>query len=155
MNEYRGNSFQQSVSGVSNLNNGWYDGQLYQAYGLEIVPSEDDSGGYARFFVGYNATWHIDPLALRPNGNVGWRVIPREPMTLVFNLGMSESFSRLNFTGLATLLPATMRVDYIRIYQDPRESSGQNLTCDPPGYETTEYIASHPKSYLNPNFTTW
>ena len=44
-----------------------------------------------------------------------------------------------------------MRVDYVRVYQD---DDGE-VTCDPEGYETTGYIAEHPKSYLNPNMTRW
>ena len=45
-----------------------------------------------------------------------------------------------------------MRVDYVRWYQ----KKGQEMvTCDPPGYETTEYIANHPAAYNNPNYTKW
>jgi hypothetical protein len=43
-----------------------------------------------------------------------------------------------------------MRVDYVRIYQREGEES---VTCDPPGYETTDYIKNHPEAYNNPNYT--
>lgn len=49
-------------------------------------------------------------------------------------------------------MPATMRVDYIRIYQDPNEIS---VTCDPADYKTTEYIKQHAEAYHNPNLTLW
>ncbi len=75
-----------------------------------------------------------------------------EPMALVMNFGMSMSFAALNLTGLAPLMPATMRFDYVRIYQDPDE---ENISCDPPGYETTEYIANHLNAYTNANLTIW
>jgi len=55
-------------------------------------------------------------------------------------------------TGLGPLMPATMRVDYIRIYQD---EDNVIMTCDPPGFPTTEYIAAHPEPYHNPNMTIW
>jgi len=58
----------------------------------------------------------------------------------------------LNLTGIAPLLPATMRIDHIRIYQDP---DSEMMTCDPPGYETTPYINEHYDVYTNPNVTSW
>lgn len=74
-----------------------------------------------------------------------------EPMALVMNLGMGESFAGVD-DGIEDLMPAIMRFDYIRIYQDPDRVS---VTCDPKGYETTEYIKKHAKAYQNPNATTW
>lgn len=73
-------------------------------------------------------------------------------MTVIANFGMSNSFAPLNLTGLATLMPATMRIDYIRIYQD---EDNEMVTCDPPGFPTTDYIAKHPEPYANPNMTLW
>lgn len=73
-------------------------------------------------------------------------------MALVMNFGMSKTFAFLNVSGLATVMPATMRFDYVRIYQDPDAVS---VTCDPPGTETTEYIQKHRKAYDNANLTTW
>jgi hypothetical protein len=73
-------------------------------------------------------------------------------MAIVVNFGMSNGFAPLNMTGLASLMPATMRVDYIRIYQDEDDFM---VTCDPPDYPTTQYIANHPEAYTNPNLTKW
>lgn len=75
-------------------------------------------------------------------------------MTLVTNLGMSPTFANIDWSQL--VFPAIMRVDYIRIYQNRDDAAfGHTLGCDPPVYETTEYIAQHPRAYLDWNATTW
>jgi len=139
MNSYRGGPYQQAVSGLSWLNNEWYDGNAYQTYGFEYTPG---SSGDMSWFVGDDYTWKVDHRALRPNGNVGQRVLPQEPMSIVMNFGMSPSFSTIYMANIAKLLPATMRFDYIRIYQDP---NNEMVTCDPPGYPTTSFIKAHPE----------
>jgi beta-glucan synthesis-associated protein KRE6 len=149
MNVYKGGPFQQAVSGLSNLNNQWYDGNAYQVYAFEYTPG---GSGDITWFVGQDATWRMTGDALGPNGNVDQRIIPEEPMSMVLNFGMSTGFSRLNLTGLAPLMPATMRFDYIRVYQDP---NSELVTCDPPGWETTAYINDHYDVYTNPNVTRW
>ncbi|KAK2845283.1 hypothetical protein FQN49_005871 [Arthroderma sp. PD_2] len=149
MNAYRGGVFQQAISGVTNLNNDWYDGKNYQVYAFDYKPGAD---GEITWYVGEEKSWKLDGRALGPNGNVGQRTIPNEPMALIANLGMSNSFAPLNMTGLAPLFPATMRIDYIRIYQ---EAGKESITCDPPGMETTDYIRDHKDVYNNPNLTTW
>ena len=149
MNEYQGSVYQQAISGVTNLNNMWYNGTRYQSYAFEYEPG---AKGKVTWFVGDTATWTVDARSMGPNGNIGQRVIPVEPMAIVMNFGMSNGFAALNMTGLSRLMPATMQVDYIRIYQHEGEMS---VTCDPPGYETTEYIARHQEPYVNPNLTRW
>jgi len=148
MNAYQGGIYQQALSTVTNLNNDWYDGNAYQTYSFDYTPGGQ---GYVSWNVGEDRTWTVAANAVGPNGNIGQRVLPEEPMSIVANFGMSPGFANLNFSGLAALMPATMRIDYIRIYQD---SDGE-LTCDPEGYPTTSFIASHPKAYQNPNFTLW
>ena len=149
MNAYRGGPFQQAMSGVSNLNNEWYNGNKYQTFAFEYTPGPQ---GQINWFVGSDKTWKMDARSVRPNGNVGQRVVPMEPMSLVMNFGMSNSFAALNLTGIAPLLPATMRFDYVRIYQDPDSTS---VTCDPFGMETTPYINAHKDVYYNQNKTLW
>jgi hypothetical protein len=136
------------MSSVTNLNNDWYNGNEYQTYAFEYTPGAD---GQVTWFVGPEKTWTLDGRAIGPNGNVGQRVIPLEPLAIVMNLGMAWSFAPIQ-PGIEKHMPAYMRFDYIRIYQDPDEVS---VTCDPPGYETTEYIAKHPNAYRNVNKTTW
>lgn len=150
MNAYQGGAYQQALSTVTNLNNQWYNGNAYQTYGFEYAPG-GPGDGYVVWNVGDTKTWKVDANAVGPNGNIGQRNMPEEPMALVVNFGLSNGFATLNMTGLGPLMPATMRLDYIRIYQD---EDGE-MTCDPEGYETTDYIAAHPDVYANANLTLW
>ncbi|OJJ76368.1 hypothetical protein ASPBRDRAFT_51991 [Aspergillus brasiliensis CBS 101740] len=147
INTYRGGPYQQAMSGLTNLNNRWYNGTEYQVFAFEYTPG---AVGNVTWFVGQDKTWTLDGRAIGPNGNVGQRMIPMEPMSIVMNLGMAWSFAPINDT-IRDIMPGIMRFDYIRIYQDPDNIS---ITCDPPGYETTEYIATHAEAYNNNNVTT-
>ncbi|KAI5296667.1 hypothetical protein KEM52_002072 [Ascosphaera acerosa] len=149
INDYTGGPFQQALSGLTTLNNNWYDGKQYQVYAFEYTPG---AKGEVTWFVGRDPTWKLSAQALRPNGNVGQRIIPEEPMSVIVNFGMSASFAEIEEDKLRRLMPATMRVDYIRVYQDPKSSS---VTCDPEGYETTGYIKDHRVPYDNWNLTSW
>ncbi|CAG8959774.1 hypothetical protein HYFRA_00001681 [Hymenoscyphus fraxineus] len=149
MNIYRGGVYQEALSAVTWLNNDWYDGKAYQKYGFEYARGDT---GYVDWFVGDEYVWMADARSLRPNGNVGKRVIPEEPMTIIANFGMSNSFAQVFLPNLAEAMPATMRLDYIRIYQDPNDIS---VTCDPPGYPTTPYIEKHKEVYMNQNLSLW
>ena len=141
-NPYQGGVTQEALSALTNLNNDWYNGNAYQSYGFEYSPGAD---GYITWYIGEQQTWTLKGQAIGPNGNIGQRVIPEEPMHVIVNLGMSDGFAPINYTHLP--FPSTMRVDYIRIYQD----DGGEMTCDPEGYPTTPYIAEHPRAYQNPN----
>lgn len=149
MNSYQGSIWQQALSGVTNLNNTWYDGKYYQTFSFEYSPGKK---GKASFFVGNQKTWSMDTRAFGPNGNIGQRIMPEEPMSVIANFGLSSGFAYLDVPGLEALMPATMRVDYVRIYQ---EDGRESVTCDPEGYETTEYIKRHIQAYMNPNLTRW
>lgn len=150
MNIYKGGTYQEAFSAISTLNNAWYEGNEYQVYAFEYTPGSGSSSDI-QWFIGDQKTWRMTSDAIGPNGNVGQRVISQEPMAMILNLGLSEGFSKINFTGLAPLLPATMRFDYIRIYQP----DGWEVSCDPSGYETTPYIDAHYDAYSNPNLTSW
>ena len=150
LNSYQGAPFQQALSGLTNLNNDWYDGKAYATYNFYYTPGRN---GRVTWSVADIEAWTLDARAIGPNGNVGQRVIPTEPMALVMNFGMSTGFSNVDLPGIEATLPATMRFDYVRIYQDT--SSSSSVTCDPDGYETTGYIANHMNAYTNPNMTRW
>jgi len=66
------------------------------------------------------------------------------------NLGMSPGFGKIEFDKL--LFPTTMKIDYIRVYQDPNKV---NVGCNPPGFPTEQYIQKYLEAYTNPNLTTW
>ena len=59
---------------------------------------------------------------------------------LIMNLGISESFGGISDD---LTFPATMRVDWIRVYQDP---DAKNIGCDPPNFPTKAYIDECVKS---------
>ncbi|TVY32237.1 Beta-glucan synthesis-associated protein [Lachnellula occidentalis] len=148
MNTYCGGPFQQAISGTTLLNNSWYDGKAYQKYAFEYVPGT--SNGKIAWFVGEDPSFILDGRAIGPNGNVGARQISEEPMSMVLNLGISNSWSQILLADLK--FPTVMHVDYVRIYQKAGQTS---ITCDPPGYPTTDYIASHGAAYNNYNLTSW
>ncbi|KAH8730528.1 beta-glucan synthesis-associated protein SKN1 [Phaeosphaeriaceae sp. PMI808] len=153
MNAYKGGPFQQAISGLTNLNNDWYSGKQYQTYAFEYKTGKD---GFISWYVGADKTWTMKAPATRPNGNIGTRVIPEEPMAIIANSGMSNSFAAIDIEQIHKDLPAIMRIDYIRIYQDAdQENPDDFMTCDPPGYPTTDYIQKHPGPYANPNLTDW
>ncbi|KAJ5641120.1 hypothetical protein N7528_000745 [Penicillium herquei] len=148
INAYRGGSYQQAMSGLTNLNHRWYNGTEYQIFAFEYNPGDK---GNVTWFVGADKTWTLDARAIGPNGNIGQRVIPLEPMSLVMNLGMADNFAPQNHS-IRHYMPAYLRVDFVRIYQDPDDVS---VTCDPPGFETTQYIEDHKRAYENHNLTNW
>lgn len=92
--------------------------------------------------------------ATGPNGNIGARPVPLEPMSIIINCGMGNSFAPVEIDKIAKLLPAKMRIDWVRIWQDP-DNDEHTITCDPPGYGTTKYIEEHPEPYANVNLTSW
>jgi hypothetical protein len=51
------------------------------------------------------------------------------------NLGLSENFGFIDFDHLT--FPAVMRVDWVRVYQDP---DNVQVGCNPPDYPTADYI---------------
>jgi len=143
---YVGGPYQQAISSTTILNNDWYDGQAYQKYAFEYVPGT--STGKIAWFVGEEQSWLLDGRAMGKNGNVDQRIISEEPMAMVLNMGLASSWAPSGVGGLK--FPTTMHVDYVRIYQKEGEES---LTCDPEGWETTEYIVQHETAYRNYNLT--
>jgi len=152
MNSYAGGPFQQAVSAVSTLNTTWYefgqDAGYFQKFGIEYL--NDDTDGYCRWFVGDTPTFTIYANALHPSGNIGWRRITKEPMSIVMNLGISNNWAYIDWRMI--FFPVKMSVDYVRLYQ-PQDSV--SVTCDPEGYPTYDYIQDHLNVYSNPNLTSW
>ncbi|RLV95946.1 Beta-glucan synthesis-associated protein SKN1 [Spathaspora sp. JA1] len=152
MNTYAGGPFQEAISGVTMLNTTWYEygaGEgKYQKYGYEFL--NDDKNGYITWYVGDDPTYTLHAAALHPNGNVGWRQIPKEPLSIVMNLGISNSWAYINWPSL--VFPSTMRIDYVRVYQPENQV---NMGCDPDGYPTSDYIEQHLNIYSNANLTSF
>lgn len=152
MNTYCGGPFQQAISAVTTLNNNWYQfgpgsGQ-YQTFGYEFM--SDDNEGYITWIVGDKPTWTLNSYALHPNGNINWRYVPKEPMSIIMNLGISNSWAYINWQSI--FFPVTMSIDHVRIYQP---SNAKSITCDPEDYPTYDYIEAHKIAYYNNNMTSW
>ena len=149
VNTYTGGPYQQAVSTTSMLNNKWYDGQEYQNYSFEYSPGGDENA-FIAWTIGEEEMMRFDGRAVGPNGNIGQRLVSEEPMSIIMNLGISPSWVDIEFAQL--VFPTVLQIDYVRWYQNEGE---EMVTCDPPGYETTDYIRQHPVAYNNPNFTHW
>lgn len=148
-NGYTGGPYQQAISATTNLNKDWFDGNQYQRYSFEYVPGEGKNS-FISWKVGGETMFMMDGRAIGPNGNIQARQISEEPMSMILNLGISDSWTWIDWDHLS--FPAVMRVDYVRLYQKEGE---EMVTCDPPGFETTEYIKKHKKAYTNVNLTKW
>lgn len=152
MNTYCGGPFQQAVSAVSTLNVTWYefgeDAGYFQTYAIEYIHNDDT--GYIRWFVGNTPTFTVYSQALHPNGNIGWRRISKEPMSIIMNLGISNNWAYIDWQFL--FFPVTMSIDYVRLYQP---SANVSVTCDPEDHPTFDYIQAHKKAYYDNNATTW
>jgi beta-glucanase (GH16 family) len=146
-NGYTGGPYQQAISATTNLNRDWYDGNQYQRYSFEYAPGEGQDA-FISWKVGDQTMFMMDGRAIGPNGNIKARQISEEPMSLILNLGISNSWTWIDWDHLK--FPAVMRVDYVRLYQKEGE---EMVTCDPPGFETTQYIKEHKLAYTNPNLT--
>ncbi|KAF7337424.1 GH16 domain-containing protein [Mycena sanguinolenta] len=151
-NAFVGNVFQQTTSALSNTNQDCYQlkGQCFSTYGFEYTP------GYADAYISWITD---DKLVWTMNGNmvgadtqteIGARQVPVEPMYVIMNLGLSESFGTIDFEHLT--FPAVMRIDWVRVYQDP---DNVQVGCNPADYPTADYINEYMEAYTNPNLTTW
>lgn len=152
MNGYTGGPFQQAVSAVTTLNTEWYEfgpyAGYFQKYSIEYL--NDDEDGYLRWAIGDTPVYTIYATALHPNGNIDWRRISKEPMSIIMNLGISHNWAYIDWQSI--FFPVTMSIDYVRLYQPPKNIS---VTCDPPDYPTYDYIESHKLVYTNVNLTHW
>ncbi|QLL32994.1 hypothetical protein HG536_0D05160 [Torulaspora globosa] len=152
MNTYCGGPVQQAVSAITTLNTSWYEfgpnAGKFQKYAYEYL--NDDEDGYIRWFVGDVPTYTLYAKALHPNGNINWRRISKEPMSIVMNLGISNNWAYIDWQYI--FFPVTMSIDYVRIYQP---NGSVDMTCDPASHPTYDYIQAHLNAYMNPNLTTW
>ncbi|SAM58275.1 related to SKN1-protein involved in sphingolipid biosynthesis [Ustilago bromivora] len=139
VNTYKGNVYQEAVSSLTQIPDvGYVDSSdQYVTYGVEYHPdwNEDGSG---------SITWYV-------GGKPSWSV--NEPMTIIMNLGMAPTFQRVDFGTGGITFPATMSVDYVRVYQ--LDGQTDRISCDPPDHPTAKYIQNHMDLYTNPNYTVY
>ncbi|KAE8201071.1 hypothetical protein CF328_g2788, partial [Tilletia controversa] len=98
-----------------------------------------DEDPYVTWMTDGQPSWRLDAGAVGPDdaAEIGQRLIPPEPMYIIFNLGMSKGFSDVDFDNLK--FPGVMSVDYVRFYQD---EGMESLSCDGafPEMPTVSYI---------------
>lgn len=83
LNTFKGNEYQQAVSCLTQIDTSVYEGQAYQTYGLEYVPSGTaGKQAYIRWLVNRQETWRMYDEAVGPNNKskVWQRLISVEPM---------------------------------------------------------------------------
>ncbi|KAK6204631.1 glucan synthase subunit [Scheffersomyces amazonensis] len=152
MNTYAGGPFQQAFSGTTTLNVTWYERgsgeHNYQVYGFEYL--NDDQDGYITWYIGSDPTFSVFAPSLHPSGNIGWRRISKEPMSIVMNFGMSNSWAYIDWPSL--IFPAIFSIDYVRVYQ-PEDQI--NVGCDPEDFPTYDYIMQHLNIYSDNNLTSF
>lgn len=68
LNSYQGAPFQQALSGLTNINNNWYDAKDYATYSFYYQPGPK---GQITWSVADVPAWKLDARAIGPNGNVG------------------------------------------------------------------------------------
>lgn len=149
LNPYRGAVFQEAVSGLSFTDQNAYEVTGgYALYGVEYQPGDN---GYITWFSAGQPQWSMYPPAVGPNtpANISARQIPAEPMYVIMNLGISTSFGKISPD---LVFPTTMKIDYVRIYQDP---NNRQVGCNPSSHPTEAYINTYIEAYSNPNLTTF
>ncbi|KAH8099415.1 beta-glucan synthesis-associated [Cristinia sonorae] len=152
LNSYAGGAFQQATSVVVHTNQENYEGNgdVWSVYGFQYKPGFD--GAYITWIADGKVAWTLrqEGMAADTRVEIGPRPIPQEPMYILMNLGMSTNFGPVDLEHLP--FPVTMKVDYIRVYQDPDHI---NYGCDPEDFPTQAYINRYIEAYTNPNLTTW
>lgn len=152
LNYYMGGAFQQATSVVSETNPDSYEGtgNVYEIYGFQYQPGFD--GGYITWISSGTVAWTLKQAGMAADTTVeiGPRPVPQEPMYIIMNLGMSTNFGKVDLEHLP--FPVQMKVDWIRVYQDPDQI---NYGCDPSDFPTQAYINQYIEAYTNPNLTTW
>jgi len=160
INDYIGGPLQECTSGLTQVPDDGYEfgGQRYVRYGVEYEPdwNGDGENAFVTWYLDGKPAWTVygSALAPRPDQDIGQRLIPVEPMSIIMNLGMATGFQPVHLNGPQQLVfPATMKVDYVRLYQ--ADGIDPKVSCDPPDHPTADYINRHPDLYRNRDLTSF
>ncbi|KAF9555288.1 beta-glucan synthesis-associated protein SKN1 [Agrocybe pediades] len=152
LNTYKGGVYQQTTSGLALTNQDCYElgGGCFSVYGFEYSPGFDNA--YITWINDGQQAWLLHAAGMGPDSatEISARPVPQEPMYIIANLGFSMNFAALDLDAL--VFPATMSIDYIRVYQ-PKDNI--NIGCDPHNFPTKSYIDTYKEVYTNPNISTW
>ncbi|KAJ7094452.1 beta-glucan synthesis-associated [Mycena belliarum] len=157
-NGYIGEAVQQAVSGLTHVPGEGFQGsgKKFVKYGFEYWSDpKDPSSGFVTWQVNGSPMVRLGASAVGPDplpdgAGIGQRLISVEPMSIVFNLGISHNWGTIDLSTL--VFPAEMLVDYVRVYQRDGET---DIGCSPPDFPTADYINNHLEAYSNPNATKW
>ncbi|KAJ7221685.1 beta-glucan synthesis-associated [Mycena pura] len=151
-NSYSGGVYQQATSVVTDTNQDCYQllAGCFAVQGFEYAPGYDNA--YITWITDNKVSWTMNAGGVGADQltQISARPVTEEPMYILVNLGMSHSFSFIDFDNL--IFPATMRIDWIRVYQP---SNKVNIGCDTPDRPTSAYINTYIDAYTNWNLTTW
>jgi len=154
-NQYRGSGVQQAVSGLTTLPDDIYQQSQghFQTFGFEYYSNKNSR---AQGFINWQAngvqSLSMTAGAVGPDAmaQISNRLVPEEPMSIVMNLAISESFQAVDIPNM--VFPSELKIDYVRVYQ---RKGDKNVGCDPRDYPTSQYIADHMDVYTNANITKW
>ncbi|TFY65614.1 hypothetical protein EVG20_g5481 [Dentipellis fragilis] len=157
-NNYKGSAVQQAVSALTELPADIFQGsgQQFTTFGFEYFANPSSrSDGFITWQMGDKPTARMGAGAVGPDqgsdgSGVGQRLIPEEPMSIVFNLGISPNWQTIDLSTMT--FPSEMLVDYVRVYQ---RKDSVNIGCSPKDYPTEDYINNHAEAYNNANLTKW
>jgi beta-glucanase (GH16 family) len=119
----------------------------FQTFGFEYYGNKDKrSDGYITWLANGKKSLSMTAAAVGPDSmaEIQSRPVPEEPMSIVMNLAISESFQKVDVANLR--FPGYFKVDYVRVYQRKGET---NIGCDPKDYPTTQYIRDHLDVYTS------
>ena len=153
-NPYTGGVYQEAVSAIAKIPSTAYalSGAEPVTMGVQYDPDwKGDGSGSITWYVNGQPTWTITgaSLAANPYTEIGQRLIPTEPMSIVINLALSDGFQQVKWDTVK--FPAVMKLDYVRVYQ--KDGQPDRISCDPDDHPTAKYIQDHPDVYYNINTT--
>jgi beta-glucanase (GH16 family) len=154
-NSYRGSAIQQSVSSLTKVPSEMFQGmgKNYRTLGFEYHSDpKDPSAGFVTWQVDGRPSHRVGAGAVGPDSGteVGQRLIPVEPMSIVMNLGISKQWQKIDVTTMT--FPSKFMIDYVRVYQ---RAGQQNTGCSPKDFPTEDYIKSHIEAYMNYTLPAW
>ncbi|PPQ73668.1 hypothetical protein CVT26_010760 [Gymnopilus dilepis] len=157
-NTYKGSAVQQAISSLTTTPTDIFQGSgdNFHTFGFEYWSDpKNRQDGYITWQADGQKTYQIWASAVGPDqgtdgSGVSARLIPEEPMSIILNLGISQSWQNINLASM--IFPAEMKIDYVRVYQ---RKGHTNTGCNPKDYPTTDYINAHMDAFTNVNLTTW
>ncbi|SJX65884.1 related to KRE6-glucan synthase subunit [Sporisorium reilianum f. sp. reilianum] len=157
LNDYKGGAIQEAVSALSAVPPIAYEttpNGRYVTFGVEYAPDWNaDGNAYVTWYMDGRPTWTLYGQAIGPvpELDISQRIVPTEPMFMILNVAISESFQVPDFDLLQ--FPAHMAIDYVRVYQ--RDGQPDRVGCDPADHPTFDYIEQNAEIYFNANISVY